>query len=89
LASKQMSVREAILRLLPGITPEVFYQALEADLHNTDTTAESRLFQEEIEQVYGSQIWKTSVILNRIYRKMPRWLQQPARECAKWFYHRV
>jgi chaperonin cofactor prefoldin len=43
----------------------------------------------ELNEIYNSRTWKTGMSLNRLYNKMPGWLQKSALSLGKWIYNRT
>ena len=43
----------------------------------------------KLNKLYSSRTWKAGMVLNRIYNKMPGWLQKFALSSGTWIYHRI
>ncbi|MHC5075807.1 MAG: hypothetical protein ACYTFM_05205 [Planctomycetota bacterium] len=73
--SGKKKVREAALRLMPGIASEFIKKALVTNLDTPDSYI--CLKKNMLNEIYSSRTWKTGMILNRIYNKIPDKLKPP------------
>lgn len=76
-------VRQAALRLLPGIEPQRIHSVLDRSLASAAERAEGLLPDKDSGQMDMPQVWRAGLIAMGLYRRMPAFLRQPAIWIAK------
>ncbi len=82
-------VRQAALRLLPGIPVSHISTVLTRNLQagaNKDIVTMSKI---RLGQIYSSRTWKAGMMLKRIYNKLPSCLQRMSLAIARSIYRKI
>jgi hypothetical protein len=83
--SCSMEVRQAAIKLLPGIPSELIYDAIGANLNRNHFS----IMTDEISEIYASRTWKVGKVINQLYNKMPTRLKKPALFISKKAYNKL
>lgn len=87
LGSGEKAHRRAVLKLLPGISSERICRALKKTLEMPSEKADA--VQNNFKDLYESRIWKSGMVIKRLYGYLPPKLQEPAQKLARFIFQKI